>query len=210
MRRYIYLFIFAACILVGKAQEMKECFIEMPDQLIPQLEAAWRKDLIGLYESGKEARLKNTMNGYSQLMKLTEDYLLLRTTECSTMEIKMFPLVNNTHIICMVTTIDAPVPDSRLSFYTTKWEPLPASELFTPVSADWFIKEGVDNTNDAYKDVMAYLDIDLIKYQLSPDSQTLTASYTTPLYLSAEIRKKVTPYLKDAPKVYAWEKFHFK
>jgi hypothetical protein len=193
-----------------KAQDMKAVFIAMPDQYIPQLESAWRKDLVDLYRSGKEARLKNIMNGYSQLMKLTSDYLLLQTTERSVVEMKLLPLVNNTYIICMVTTISAPVSDSRIDFYTTEWKPLAVSDLISPVSADWFIKEDVDKNSDAYKDAMAHLDMDLVNYRLNPDNQTLEAIYTTPLYLSAEDRTNVTPFLKDIPKVYTWEKFQFR
>jgi hypothetical protein len=189
---------------------MKAVFIAMPDRYIPQLESAWRKDLVDLYGSGKEARLKNIMEGYSRLMKLTSDYLLLQTTERSFVEMKLLPLVNNTYIICMVTTINAPAPDSRINFYTTEWAPLAVSDLITPVSADWFIKEDADKDSDAYKDAMAHLDMDLIKYQLSPDNQTLEAHYTTPSYLSAEERASITPFLKDTPKVYTWEKFQFR
>lgn len=210
MKRYIYILILCMCALSIKAQDMKVVFIAMPDSFIPQLESAWRKDLVDLYETSKEARLKNTMNGYSQLMKLTGDYLLLQTTERSMVEMKLLPLVNNTHIICMVTTVDAPVSDSRINFYTTEWEPLAVSDLFSPVSADWFIKEDIDKTSNEYKDAMARLDMDLIKYQLNADNQTLEAVYTTPLYLNKEERAKITPFLKENPKVYTWEKFHFK
>ena len=71
------------CVFVWgmKAQEMDAVFVAMPDQYVPQLENAWRKDLIDLYNSGKEAKLKNTMNGFSTLKKLTDDYLLLQVTE---------------------------------------------------------------------------------------------------------------------------------
>ncbi|MDR1403444.1 MAG: DUF3256 family protein [Tannerellaceae bacterium] len=210
MKQYIYVLILCVCALGTKAQDMKTVFIAMPDQYIPQLESAWRKDLVDLYESGKEARLKNTMNGYSQLMKLTANYLLLQTTERSVVEMKLFPLVNNTHIICMLTTISAPAPDSRVDFYTTEWKPLAVSDLISPVSADWFIKEDADKNSDAYKDAMAHLDMDLIKYRLNPDNQTLEAVYATPLYLGAKQRNDITPFLKDTPKVYTWEKFYFK
>ena len=84
------------CVFVWgmKAQEMDAVFVAMPDQYVPQLENAWRKDLIDLYNSGKEAKLKNTMNGFSTLKKLTDDYLLLQVTERSTVEMKLLPLVN--------------------------------------------------------------------------------------------------------------------
>lgn len=200
------------CVFVWgmKAQDMDAVFVAMPDQYVPQLENAWRKDLIDLFKTGKEARLKNTMNGFSTLKNLTSDYLLLQVTERSTVEMKLLPLVNNTNVICMVKTVNGPVADSQVEFFTTEWKPLAASDLFTPVSPDWFIKEDADKNSTAFLDATSRLDMDLIQYSLSPDSLTLTATYTTPLYLSQEDRKNVTPFIKESPKVYTWEKFHFK
>jgi hypothetical protein len=192
------------------AQDMKTLFTNMPDSLIPQLESAWRKDLIDLYNSGKEARLQNTMNGYSKLFKLTSDYVLLQPTERTTVELKSLPLVNNTYIICMVTTINSPVADSRVAFYSTDWKPLESGNLLAPVTGSWFVKEEADKNSDAYQDALARLDMDLIQYQLSPDNQNLTATYTTPLYLSENERNSVLPFLKDSPKTYTWEKSYYK
>ena len=57
--------LFACCFIFAltalRAQEMASLFTAMPDQYIPQLENAWRKDLVDLYNSGKEAKLKNTI-----------------------------------------------------------------------------------------------------------------------------------------------------
>lgn len=210
MRRVIVTLLICVFALGMNAQDMTSVFTAMPDQYIPQLEHAWRKDLVDLYTSGKESRLKNTMNGFSTLKKLTSDYLLLQATERSTIEMKLLPLVNNTNVICMVKTVNGPVADSQVDFFTTEWEPLAASDLFTPVSADWFMKEDADKNSTAFLDATSRLDMDLIQYSLSPDNLTLTATYTTPLYLSREDRKNVTPFVKESPKVYTWEKFHFK
>jgi hypothetical protein len=203
MKRYILLISFCICALNIKAQEMKTIFIHMPDACLPQLETAWRKDLTDLYLAGKEARLQNTMTGYSKLLKLTDDYLLLQVTERSTIEIKRLPLVNNTYILCVITTVEGPVADSRVTFYTTEWQPLGSSRLFTPVKAEDFIKEGVG------REAVSRLDIDLIRYQLSPDDQTLTATYTSPLYLHTKERDELLPFLKDTPQVYTWDKSSF-
>mgnify|MGYP000844494539 CR=1 FL=1 len=185
-----------------KAQDMDAVFVAMPDQYVPQLENAWRKDLIDLYNSGKEAKLKNTMNGFSTLKKLTDDYLLLQVTERSTVEMKLLPLVND--------TVYGPVPDSQVEFFTTDWKPLNPADLYTPVSAEWFIKDDADKNRTAFSEATARLDMDLRKYSLSPDDQTLTVEYTNPQYLTKAERKQVEPFLKSTPKVYTWEKFHFK
>lgn len=210
MKRIILSILLCVCALGMKAQEMDALFVAMPDQNIPQLEDAWRKDLIDLYNSEKEAKLKNMMNGFSTLQKLTADYLLLQVTERSTVEMKLLPLVNNTNVICMITTISGPVSDSQVKFFTTDWQPLDPADLFTPVAADWFIRDDVDKSSNAFVEVISRLDIDLMKYSLSPDSLTLTATYTTPQYLSKEDREKIKPFLKEVPRVFTWEKSHFK
>lgn len=203
----------AICLLLSlngvNAQDMAALFTAMPDQYIPQLETAWRKDLIDLYNAGKEAKLKNTMEGFSTLKKLTADYLSIQITDNSTVEIKRLPLVNNTYIICVVNTVYGPVADSRVSFFTTEWKPLESADLFTAVTPQWFIREGVDQKDENFLFATAHLDIQLIKYTLSPDNLTLTATYTTPEYMSKEDREQVLPYLKESPRVYKWEKSHF-
>jgi hypothetical protein len=185
------------------AQEMKAMFINMPDAFIPQLESAWRKDLVDLFTSGKEARLKNTFNGYSTLLSLTEDYIKVQSTDRTIIELKRLPLVNNTHIICMITTIYAPAPDSRLHFFTTDWQPLDSRQLFTPVDNAFFLKEDID------PDAAALLDIDLIRYTFEAGSTDLHAHYSTLEYLSSEARAKVAPFISSEVKVYTWEKAFF-
>lgn len=209
MKRYIFLLLLCLCTLYTKAQDIKTFFVQIPDAYLPQLETAWRKDLVELYLQGKDARLQNTMGGYSRLQELTDDYLLLQVTERSSIELKKLPLINNTYIICMVTTVEGPAADSRIAFYTTGWELLGSSALFTPATAGWFISENADTDSDAFKDAVARLDVSLIKYRLNPDAPTLTATYTAPLYLSKEERKKIIPFLKEHPKVYTWDKSGF-
>ncbi|MDR1258859.1 MAG: DUF3256 family protein [Tannerellaceae bacterium] len=210
MKQYGLFLLLCFCALGIKAQDMKTLFADMPDSYLPQLEAAWRKDLADLYITGKEARLQNTMEGYSKLLKLTDDYLQLQVTTRSAVELKRLPLINNTYIICMVTTVEGPATDSRVSFYTTEWQPLESSGLFTPVDAGWFISESADVDSDAFKDVAARFDMDLITYHLSPDALTLTASYTTPMYLNGQERKNALAFLKDHDKVYTWDKSAFR
>ena len=116
IRQLIITCLIVLCTTNSRAQDMAAVFTAMPDQYIPQLEHAWRKDLVDLYKEGKEARLKNTMNGFSALRKLTADYLLLETTERSTVEMKLLPLVNKTYIVCMIATVKGPAPDSPFGY----------------------------------------------------------------------------------------------
>ena len=202
MKRLVTGLLFACFLLAAEAQKIEECFVKMPNELIVHLEEAWRKDLVDLYKAGKPAVLENILFGKSTLQQLTDDYLLLQSTEKSTLELKLLPLVNNTFIICMIETVYAPVADSRVSFYSTEWKPLPADELFTPPTAAWFWLEGADRF------VLEYLsqsELFLVKYSLSADDQRLTATYTTPQFLDEESRQSVSPLLKSVPKIYEWK-----
>ncbi len=210
MKRLLYTLLFCIGSLGIYAQEMDALFVAMPDQYIPQLENAWRKDLVDLYRSGKQARLQNTMNGYSSLDTLTSDFLRLQVTDRSQVEMKLLPLVNNSQVLCVVTTVSGPVPDSRINFYTTAWEPLDVADFYKPVEAEWFFNEDSDRESLSFIDATSRLDIDLRKYTLSPENLTLTEEYTTPLYLGKTDRKRVEAYLKKSPKIYTWEKVRFK
>lgn len=209
MRQFIFSLFILLTISTVNAQNVTSFFISMPDDYIPQLEEAWRKDLVDLFQSGKTATLDNTMGGKSTLEKLTADYLLLQYTERSTLEIKLLPLINDTYLACVITTVKAPVTDSRVEFFTLEWKPLDAADLLTAVSPDWYIKEDTNRNSDDFLDAVSYLDMHLIRYQLNVEDRTLTAIYTTPDYLNKQDRDKVSLFLKENPKMYQWKSGRF-
>ena len=119
IRRFTIVGILSAISFIVCGQKnIEKIFIDMPDIYIPQLQDAWRKDLVDLYKSGEEAKLKNLRDGYSVLKEMTEDYLLLQTTERTVIEMKLLPIEKGTNIICMITTFSAPVSDSKIDFFT--------------------------------------------------------------------------------------------
>jgi hypothetical protein len=210
MKYFFFLFLFVSALPAASAQEdMAGFFVRMPDEYILQLEDAWRKDLVDLYRSGKTAALDNTMGGRTVLLKLTPDYLLLQSTSRSTVEMKFLPLVNHTHIVCVVTTVSAPAADSRVEFFTTDWKPLPADGIWEPPAAGRFLKADAPRDSEAFREAMSCLDMDLVHFRLSEDDAVLKAEYTTPNYLNGEDRAKVMPFLKEAPEVYRWKTGRF-
>ena len=206
MKRKIFGIAFMFLFVTAGAQKMADLFIKMPDGLIVHLEEAWRKDLVDLYKAGKPAQLDNTMQGKSTLLKLTDQYLKLQSTERSVVELRLLPLVNNTFIICMVITVYGPVADSRVSFYSTEWQPLTTDEIFTPITADWFRKADLDPQSIAE---LARLDICLIKYSLSDEDATLTAEYTSPQYLDNDNQQVMKKLLKTEHKKFEWKSGRF-
>ena len=205
MKRFVICLLLICSVALAEAQTVEELFVKMPDGLITQLEEAWRKDLVDLYKSGRHASLENTMQGKSTLQKLTDDYMLLQSTEHSTVELKLLPLVNNTHIVCMIETVFGPVADSRVSFYSTEWEGLSSDGLFVPVAEDWFFRDDVDRLSKEFLDITARLDMCLVKYSFCAENTNLIAEYMTPVYIGEEYQKLVETVLKATPKTYEWK-----
>ena len=208
MKRFIISILLVCPVIFADAQKIEEVFIKMPEDKIMHLGDAWRKDLVDLYKSGKSSTLENTMQGQSTLQKLTNDYLLLQSTEFSTVELKLLPLVNNTYVVCMIETVYAPVADSRVSFYTTEWQPLTATGIYVPVTEDMFLKGETELSQLGLSSVQG-LDIFLVKYSLSVEDATLTAEYTTPQYLDEERQNEIKSLLKTNSVIYKWNSGRF-
>ncbi|HEY5570127.1 MAG TPA: DUF3256 family protein [Bacteroidales bacterium] len=176
-----------------EAQNMSTLFLSMPEDLLYNLNNEMRRDLIDLNAAGKKAIVTNIMEGTSELQALTSDYLLLHNTSSSTIEAKILPLDDSSKIICVITTIFSPVADSKVEFYSLKWEPL-KGEFFTPLTpADFTIKL----TKEEQQKALSLFDAVFLRYTLSPLSTQLTATLTSLEYLLEESRKEVLPSLKS-------------
>jgi hypothetical protein len=209
MKHILLIIALVASVLTVKAQDIAPLLTAMPDSFMPQLETAWRKDLVDLFKAGKSAKLENTMNGYSELKALTADYVHLQVTAASEVQLKLLPLVNNTYIICMINTVSGPVKDSRTSFYTTEWKPLDSKSLFTPPTLEQFIAKGVNQTDEASQAALATVDMLLLEYCLNASNFQLEATLTTPQYVSKEQREALKKVINEAPIVYKWNNSRF-
>lgn len=104
------------CSLMVQAQDLKSLFVAMPDSLSPLWTEVNRADFGDFLASNMKARVRNRFGNFSEMLKLTDDYLLMQSTSVSTMEMKLLPVNDSVNIICMVQTYQAPVADSRISF----------------------------------------------------------------------------------------------
>ena len=107
-----------------------------------------------------------------------------------------------------IETVYAPVADSRVSFYTTEWQPLTATDLYVPVTEDMFLKGEAELSQLGLSSVQS-LDIFLVKYSLSVEDATLTAEYTTPQYLDEERQNEIKSLLKTNAVIYKWNSGRF-
>ena len=108
-------FLFVAVSSVAQVR-MRDVFAQLPDSILPLMTRNNRLDCIDFIENGMEARVKNKFNDQVVLEALTEDFLLIRTSESSNVEMKLMPLGSDT-LICVNRIYFGPTEDSDVRLY---------------------------------------------------------------------------------------------
>lgn len=204
------IFVCMFCVMSVVAQNMKTVFVAMPDSVTPLLTKVNREDCIDFLDSNMKAVVKNRFGNVAEMKVLTDDYVLMQTSEVGMLEMKLLPLADSTKVICMVKTVNVPVADSSVRFYTSDWsQQLDVKEFLQLPSMDAFFLP-----NDSLKDeailTRKKADMHLMKAQLSKEDTFLTFTYTTPDYLNEEDREKLLPHLRKEPIVLRWSEGKFR
>lgn len=120
--RKIFLLSFLFLVAVPSVAQvrMKDVFAQLPDSVLPLMTRNNRLDCIDFIENNMNARVKNRFNDQVVLEALTEDYLYVRTSESSFVEMKLMPQGNDT-LICVNRTYLGPVEDSDVRLYSLDW-----------------------------------------------------------------------------------------
>ena len=92
MKKILFVIGVLLCCTGMKAQDMKSLFVALPDSLSPLLTKVNRADFGDFLASGMKAEVKNRFGNTSEMLKLTDNYLKLKVSEVSTVEMKLLPL----------------------------------------------------------------------------------------------------------------------
>lgn len=194
---------------IAFAQDINKVFKDMPRDIIYGLNPELNEMLL---DSPTDTTKFVATAVYEKIKRkeINSEFISLQTSKAGTTEIKLLPLINESKIICVVQTVDGTITDSRITFYTDKWEPIDGSELLPSRDINWFVTEEVDRSSDKYKNAVASLTMTPMKYILSPDESTLTIEFDAKSFLSNEDYSDIEPFLTKEPKVLKWDKVRFK
>ena len=206
----LYTFIFVA--LLGTAflfgQTAKECFKAMPDSLMPLLSDVNKADFIDFLESKMKAEVTNRLGQKSEMTELTSDYIRMQMTSRSFWQMKLLGVNDSTRVVCTISTVNGPVPDSDVRFYTTDWKELHvASFIRLPVQSDFLsVPDSLDD--NGVQQALSQADMPLVMADLSSKSDTLTFTFTTPCYMDKEANEVLKPFIRPLLK-YVWREGRF-
>jgi len=127
MKKYQHILSFFGLLTVfstASAQSISHYFVQMPEKKIPTVKVETRKDLVDFFKNGKSAVMPSAFGGEVILKEMSEDYLLLQTSESADIQLKLLQINDSLRIIAVVTTVAAPLRNSLIQFYSTLWEPI--------------------------------------------------------------------------------------
>lgn len=188
---------------VLSAQTMAELFVKMPQHLLPGISEETRKDLVDFQKNNMKAVMPAYFGGKIELNTLSDDYLLLTTSNQGTIQLKRMPLKDNTFALLMLQTVGDLRRDTRLQAFDPQWKPVKGIALPTLKVRD-FIREKVA-ADSGKTDLGIQLPARLfVAYYLEPSTTVLNAVSALKNDLSLEQKGKIEPYLTDTLR-FSWK-----
>lgn len=185
--------------LSANAQNINSVFVSMPDSLSPLLTKVNRQDFADFLSSGMKALVKNRFGGQSEMLKLTDDYLKLKTTEASSEEMKLLPLNDSVNVVCVVKTYNGPAEDSQVYFYSTDWKELPLHNFISLPGHGDFYKSSNDSVSTVSREDFAN-EMYIMKAELSDKDNSIVFKCNTLEAMGKESADIMKPYTVDSLK----------
>lgn len=197
--RKLFFFILLALLFsvnaVAQGVQMRNLFASMPDSLLPMMTKNNRLDCIDFIENDMEAKVRNRLDDYVELKTLTQDYLLLQTSEQSRVEMRYVAKGDTTGIVYLVRTYYGPAGDSSIECYDQDWRVVKMAVVRPEVEA--FFKTASATDADTLRQIVRELkDLTLLEASLSADRATLTWKIALD-ELSVGDKKVAKQYVQD-------------
>lgn len=182
----------------AQAETVRDFFISEPGNVFELLTQGVRAAMITMAEQGQKINSDNVHGGTAKIDSLSASYISVRCSDVKQVELKMLTKGTSDTVIAVVETVQIPALDSRISFYSADWKPLPIAKHMKGgmVKMTDFIRKGTPKAI-AY-DVMRRVRFPLFLMTFGKNDGQLVVSQQQKSFLCREDYNKIRPYLLDA------------
>lgn len=174
----------------------RRAFMEMPASVLDILSKNSRFDMLAYYDNDSIYKAENNLRGISYLEKVTDDFLSVKLTDASSLQIKILKLKDGNDLIMSIYTTgrEKEALDSDIRFYNTAMQELPKEKFFpTPELSLFFSTKGYKTS---MKEIEQILPFYTILFQANPDNSNVSGKLTLGDILTVEDTKLVEMFLK--------------
>ena len=176
------------------AQRMKSIWLSMPDSLIGYINQSKRIEAMDYRDMGLKLDVKNLLDGSTLVDTLTNDFMEVRFSSASTLQMKLLAVADSDSVLCVVRTLKGPEPESKVSFYNLKWEKQPLQ--FTMPEARQLVQKPDTMTSERFEELFRMIEPPLLNASLNIDDDTLLVGLSAPM-LNKEEREAVKAILRQ-------------
>lgn len=175
------------------ARTVRDFFAAEDGGIFVSLPHDTRLDMLDYYEAGRKMPMGNNFGGTAVIDTMAADYLRVRTSACSRVEILLAASKRDT-VIYTVTTYMLPAADSHVAAYNENWEELNTPKYFKmPRIQDYItIPKGDKTRRD---DVAALVKIPTFECRIDPAGKSVAVFPTVKETMTVEDYDKLKPYL---------------
>lgn len=197
----------------GRRQELidtlsvRDMFVNLPLKTLDILSKSTRLDMLDYYDVDSIYKAPNGMEGLSELVKVTPDYLDVKITPVTEMQILM--LRDKKNLACVVLyTIggEGQAADTDVTFISNKFQELPRKQYLEYPDILDFFNIPDKQVRDRIEELIPF---PTIEFTASPDSSTLTARLTVGQYMGKENYEYIKKYMKPELK-FVWDGKRYK
>ncbi len=181
----------------ASARAVRDFFASEPGIVFPLLPVNARLDMLDYFDNGQIVSATNNLGNDTQIISLDSTFLSVQTSECRTVELRMFTPSAHDTVIAVIETVELPMADSRISFYDRNWKLLQTSKFITPPTmADFFTKA---TPRGKRADLLSSIDFPLIKLMFKGKAHdVVVAKSGLKDFYSPIDYKRFEPYVTDS------------
>lgn len=168
-------------------------------ELYPELDAESKDLVLEVLDKGEKHKLPYKIYESLELIQASDSTLTIRTSPLSTWTLRLLSLPGGKPLLMTIETVEEPLVDSQLSFWSPEWQPLESQAFFTEPTAYDFTR---DKAEDA--ELREYLRPLYCCYTMS-DKGLLLLRLTTPTLLNDTTREAISKAITALPPLsYRW------
>lgn len=214
MRKFLFsAFIFLFACTAQAATGFADIISNMPKEIVPYINDNMRAELVNSIKSGDTIGISSMLQERIAIDTIAADFIRIKATQKTTIQLRLLPVSDSTSIICMVKTLEVPIRESRISFFTTSWSLLESDyglPAFTDsaTTIDSLTCKPDDMSEDKYKEYLACIDPVVTHADISSADGSITFGLGISPFITSEERSGIMRIIRQ--KTFKWDGISFK
>lgn len=185
-------------------------FLRLPVDVLEVLPRSARFDMLEYFKVDSVYKAVNSVEGMSWLTAVTPDFLEVRISDVSTLQLRILPFKKDSHLVMTVYTVggDGQAADSDVRFFDAELNPLERKKFLKELKLkDFFdIPKGSVTT---MKEIEQTIPFPTVEYSASAADTSLKAKLTVKEYLNQDDYNVI--HLFEKPEIiYVWDGTKYK